>query len=170
VHEAAKAFPRVALYFENSILPPDLPLLASAAASVDQFQQNGSRLTVDSRYGVGIPWQGPALVNGRAWPVRDDTTLWIPAGLNVIEPATKETPFRMVDFNGSLSSAVTSASGLRLSYQSDGRALAILNALPRKLDVDGAAVDPKSTPTGLHFLLMLPRGQHIVQIEADAPR
>jgi hypothetical protein len=43
VHLAAQSFPRVALYFENSILPPDLPLLASAAASVDKVEQNGSR-------------------------------------------------------------------------------------------------------------------------------
>src|SRR6202022_2857687 len=70
VHLAAKAFPQVALYFENSILSPDLPLLSSAAANVDKAEQEGSRLTVDSRYGVGIPWQGPALGNGRLWPVR----------------------------------------------------------------------------------------------------
>ena len=31
VHTAAAAFPRVALYFENSILKPDLPLLAAAS-------------------------------------------------------------------------------------------------------------------------------------------
>ena len=59
VHVAAQAFPQVALYFENSILSPDLPLLSSAAANVDQAD---SKLTVDARYGVGIPWQGPALV------------------------------------------------------------------------------------------------------------
>jgi hypothetical protein len=57
VHLAAKAFPQVALYFENSILSPDLPLLPSAAANVDKAEQEGSRLTVDSHYGVGIPWQ-----------------------------------------------------------------------------------------------------------------
>jgi len=53
VHVASKAFPQVALYFENSILSPDLPLLASAAANVDKAEQEGSQLRVDSRYGVG---------------------------------------------------------------------------------------------------------------------
>jgi hypothetical protein len=32
IRSAARSFPRVALYFENSILAPDLPLLSSAAA------------------------------------------------------------------------------------------------------------------------------------------
>ena len=54
VHLAAQSFSRVALYFENSILTPDLPLLASAAASVDKVEQNGSRLTIDSHAGVGV--------------------------------------------------------------------------------------------------------------------
>ncbi len=83
VHLAAQSFSRVALYFENSILTPDLPLLASAAASVDKAEQNGSRIVIESHNGVGVPWQGPALVNGRLWPVRSDTTLWLPAGPSV---------------------------------------------------------------------------------------
>jgi hypothetical protein len=75
VHVAAQSFSRVALYFENSILTPDLPLLASAAASVDKAEQNGSRLVIESHNGVGVPWQGPALVNGRLWPVHSDDAL-----------------------------------------------------------------------------------------------
>ena len=83
VHVAAQSFSRVALYFENSILTPDLPLLASAGASVDKAEQNGSQLVIESHNGVGVPWQGPALVNGRLWPVHSDTMLWLPAGPNV---------------------------------------------------------------------------------------
>jgi len=65
VHAAAASFPRVALYFENSLLPPDLKLLSSAAAN--------------PKYGVGVPWKGPAKVDGLPWPARDDDTLWLPA-------------------------------------------------------------------------------------------
>jgi hypothetical protein len=166
VHLAAKAFPRVALYFENSILQPDLPLLAAAAASVDQAEQNGSSLIVDSRYGVGVAWQGPALVNGRVWPVRNDTTLWLPAGPNVIEPAPKEPPLRMLDFNGALRSANASAAGLQFSYQSNSRALALLNARPVRLEIDGAVLSPQPLESGANFVLILPRGQHVVQLEA----
>ena len=143
VHLAAQSFSRVALYFENSILTPDLPLLASAAASVDKAEQNGSRIVIESHHGVGVPWQGPALVNGRLWPVRSDTTVWLPAGPSVVEPAPKDAPLRMTDFNGDLRSASVVTDGLRFSYESSARALALLNARPRKFEIDGAPGDPK---------------------------
>jgi hypothetical protein len=166
VHVATKAFPQVALYFENSILSPDLPLLASAAANVDKVELDGSRLTVDSPYGVGIPWQGPALVNGRLWPVRDEATLWLPAGSNVIEPAQKDPVLRILDFNGNLRSADASTSGLQISYQSNSRAIAVVSLRPGKVEIDGAEYSEKLLDSGSNFILMLPRGQHIVEFEA----
>ncbi len=173
VHLAAQSFARVALYFENSILTPDLPLLASAAASVDKAEQNGSRMVIESHYGVGVPWQGPALVNGHPWPVHSDTMLWLPAGPNVIEPAPaasvpKDPMLRMVDFNGDLASASVVTDGLRFTYESSARALAVLNARPKKLEIDGAPHDPALVPTllpsGPSFVLTLPRGHHVVQL------
>ncbi|HEV8039491.1 MAG TPA: hypothetical protein VGP62_11560 [Bryobacteraceae bacterium] len=166
VHVAAKAFPRVTLYFENSILAPDLPLLASAAASVDKVQQDGRRLIVNSRYGVGVPWQGPAIVNGRLWPVHDQTTLWVPAGPNVIEPAPKDPAMRMLDFNGDLRSANVSAGGLEFSYQSNARAAAVLNMRPGKLEVDGSATNQTILESGPNYVVLLPRGQHVVAISS----
>ena len=167
VHLAAQSFPRVALYFENSILAPDLPLLASAAASVDKIEQNGSRLTVDSPRGVGVPWRGPALVNGRPWPVRSDDTLWLPSGPVVIEPAPKDSGARILDFNGELHSANTSAGSLEFSYQSSARAMALLSAQPRTIEIDGAALEEEFPQSGSGFLVTLPRGQHVVQIETS---
>ncbi len=164
VHLAAQSFPQVALYFENSILTQDLPLLASAAATVDKVEQAGSRLIVDSRHGVGVPWQGPAIVNGHLWPVRSDTTLWLPAGTSVIEAAPKSPGLRIVDFNGELHSANASAQGLQLSYQSNARALAVVSARPHKIEVDGVVAEDKLTESGAGFVLTLPRGQHVVQL------
>jgi hypothetical protein len=166
VHLASKAFPQVALYFENSILTPDLSLLAAAAADVEKFEQDGAKLMVESRHGVGVPWQGPVLVNGRAWPFRSDTTVWLPAGVNVIEPDQKETALRILDLNGNLRSANASATGVRFSYQSNARALALVSARPRKLEIDGAVVvDLPNIASGSNFVLVLPRGQHVVQVE-----
>ncbi|HEX4593220.1 MAG TPA: hypothetical protein VH157_03040 [Bryobacteraceae bacterium] len=166
VHLAAKSFPQVALYFENSILSPDLLLLSSAAANVDKFEQSGARLTVDSRYGVGIPWQGPALVNGRPWPIRDEATLWLPAGSNVVEPAQKAPALRILDFNGNLRSANASPAGLQISYQSNSRAMAVVSPRPRKVEIDGAEYGEKLLDSGSTFVLVLPRGQHILELEA----
>ena len=164
VHLAAQSFSRVALYVENSILTPDLPLLASAGASVDKAEQNGSQLVIESHNGVGVPWQGPALVNGRLWPVHSDTMVWLAAGSNTIEPAPKDCALRMVDFNGDLRSAGVTTDGLRFTYESSARALALLNARPRKLEIDGAPSDPKLRESGPSFVLTLPRGKHVVQL------
>jgi hypothetical protein len=169
VHLAAQSFSRVALYFENSILTPDLPLLASAAASVDKAERSGSRLVIESHYGVGVPWQGPALVNGRLWPVHSDTMLWLPAGPNVVEPAPpdlaiKDSELRIVDFNGDLRSASVLTDGLHFSYQSSTRALAVLSARPRKVEIDGTPIEPELRESGAGYVLTLPRGQHVVQL------
>jgi hypothetical protein len=167
VHLAAQSFARVALYFENSILTPDLPLLPSAAARVDKAEQNGSRIVIESHNDVGVPWQGPALVNGRLWPVRSDTTVWLPAGPSVVEPAppaSKDSLLRMTDFNGDLRSANVVPNGLSFTYQSSARALALLNARPRKVEIDGAPCDVKLQQSGIGFVLTLPRGQHVAKL------
>jgi hypothetical protein len=166
VHLAAKAFPQVAVYFENSILAPDLPLLPSAAANVDRIERDGSRLIVDSRYGVGVPWQGPAQVNGRIWPVRDDSTLWLPAGSNVVEPAPMDSAIRILDFNGNLRSASSSKTRLQISYQSNSHAVAVLNVKPRSIEIDGAPIQTKLPESKSGFVMILPRGQHIVEFVA----
>ncbi|MGI8743816.1 MAG: hypothetical protein ACR2NN_14830 [Bryobacteraceae bacterium] len=165
VHLAAQSFSRVALYFENSILGPDLPLLSAAAASVDKVEQDGNRLVIGSRYGVGIPWQGPATVNGRAWPIRDQSILWLPGGPQIIEPALKDTKAHVIDFNGTLLSASASAKGIELAYRCDSKALALLDTRPLKVDIDGAAAHPELLESGHNFAMMLPRGQHLVTIE-----
>ena len=164
VHLASKAFPRVALYFENSIAAADLPLLSAAASSVDNVEQNGSKLAIASKHGVGVPWQGPATVNGRLWPVRDSATLWLPAGAQTIEPALKDTKAHVLDFNGTLLSANSSASAIELAYQSNSKALAILDTRPMKLDIDGAGAKPELLESGRNWVMMLPRGQHLISI------
>lgn len=164
VHLAAQSFSRVALYFENSILTPDLPLLASSAASVEKAEQNGSRITLESRQPVGVPWQGPALVSGHLWPIHSDRFVWLPAGSNTIEPAPKDAPLRISDFSGELRTATALNDGLRFSYDSSARVFAVLNARPAKLQIDGAATDPQVRDCGAGFLLTLPRGQHVVQL------
>ena len=165
VHLASKAFPQVALYFENSILPPDLPLLASASASVDRIERDGDRLTIGSRYGVGMRWHGAATVNGRLWPVHDADTLWLPPGVNRVEPASKDVPVTVLDFNGRVQSARALENGVELSYQSSARAIAVLNVRPRTMELDGVKMEPASIESDGRFVVILPRGQHIAAFE-----
>ena len=66
VHQAATNFQRVALYFENSLLPPDLSLPSSAAATVTRIERVGGKTVIDSVSGVGLPWKGAAMVDRSA--------------------------------------------------------------------------------------------------------
>ncbi len=160
VHAASEAFPRVALYFENSIAKQDWPLLASAASTVDRVEKVGGKLVVESLRGAGIPWHGPAMVDGRLWPFANDSTVWLPRGMHAIEAAEKQPPNRLLDFNGDLRSASAIAGGIEFAYQSSARAMARLERAPRKLEIDGA----ESKPEFAGEILILPRGQHLVTV------
>ncbi|HZT38255.1 MAG TPA: hypothetical protein VFA28_10170 [Bryobacteraceae bacterium] len=161
VHLSSLAFPRVALYFENSILPVDRPLLASAASAVTRVEQLGPKLLVDSKYGVGVPWSGPAMVDGKPWPVRDDAVVWLPAGAHSIEAGFHDAGARILDFNGELKAASATASGVEIAYQSNSRALAYMSKRPARLEIDGA-------PANILMFgntLALPNGQHLARID-----
>jgi hypothetical protein len=165
VHRATASFPRVALYFENSLLPPDLQLLPAAAASVSRIEHMGSKTVIDSASGVGIPWKGGAKVDGDLWPVQDDGTLWLPAGPHAVEPAVRAAGPRLLQLNGDLKSArVVGAQTLEFTYQSPSRAIAILSRAPAKLQIDGSDETPKLAGPAT---LLLPRGQHVVTLTTD---
>lgn len=156
LHLASGAFPRVALYFESSISRHDEPWIGSAVSGVTAYEQNGESITVASRDGVGIPWKGPAMVNGQPWPYRDATTLWLPAGKHRISP-TGTTQSLLESCNGAtILSLSANANGLEFAYESSSRTYCRLGANPKEVELDGApAAVGKQT-------LVLPRGQHIV--------
>lgn len=164
VHVASLAFPRVALYFENSILAPDLPLLASAAAVATRLESNGGRVLIQSPHGAGLIWKGPATVNGRPWPVRDSETVWLPPGAHAVEPGGAEAKLRMLDFNGELRTAAATSGGLVFSYQSSSRALALLERKPGFLEIDGEPCAVEGLEGSGGFVLFLPPGQHVAEV------
>ncbi len=158
---ASLSFPRVALYFENSILPADLPFLPASTSAVTRIERAGHGLVVESRNGAGIPWTGPATVNGRAWPVTDGSTLWVPAGIQTIEPAGSEPPARILDFNGEVKQASVLTTGLELAYTSLSRAVAVLDRKPAALEIDGSPVKLTFAAESPYPVVLLPRGQHL---------
>jgi len=167
VASASRAFPRVMLYFESSILPPDLPLLAAATASA-RLERAGLGLSVESGQGVGVVWKGPARVDGRLWPASDGDVVWLPAGRHAIEPARTAPPARILDFNGDLKNASASQHGLEFEYWTLSRAVVTLDRKPLRQRIDGAPeplgfANAASAP----FVVMLPRGQHLVELEME---
>ena len=167
VHCAAASFRRVALYFENSLLSADLPLLAAASAPVTRVERIGPKLVVNSVTGVGVAWTGEAEVDGQLWPAADVATLWLPAGAHAIEAAPPGAPSgpHLLRLNADLKAARrTGPGGIEFSYQSASRALAVLDRAPKSLLLDGEPAAPAlAGPT----TLVLPRGQHVVTLTAE---
>jgi len=160
VHNASANFPRVALYFENSLLPPDLPFLSSAASAATRSQQPEAKTLVNSIAGVGLPWKGAATVDDQPWPVSDGETLWLPPGPHVVAAAQESAAARLLYLNAELKSARTvSSETVEFRYQSGPRALAIFNRPPRRVQIDG--VESKAMSGGPTTLL-LPPGEHLV--------
>ena len=167
VASASRAFPRVMLYFENSILASDLPLLAAAGASA-RLEQTEGRLAVESARGIGVVWNGPARVDGRAWPASDGEMLWLPAGAHTVEAAKAAPATRILDFNGDLESASATTHGLEFGYVAVSRAVAALDRKPLRQQIDGAPAPIEfANPDGPPFVVILPRGQHLVELEMD---
>jgi hypothetical protein len=160
VHQAAISFPRVALYFESSIASVDLPLLAASSAAVEQVQTSGDKLVVQSRSTTGIDWSGPALVDGKLWPVANNETVWLPAGSHSIQTAPKSPIMRLIDFNGELISASASDDSIRFGYRSSAHALAVVDRAPMRIEIDGEEVHSAIQ----NNVLTLPRGQHLVTL------
>jgi len=168
VHVASGAFPRVALYFENSILPPDLPLLAAAASTVNRVQRTGEKLVVDAPYGIGVPWEGQALVDGRAWPARNNKIVWLPAGTHTLQPSDKGQATRLLDLNGVLVSAEErGAHEIGFGYRSGSRAVAILDHRPRRVEVDGSPRPVVTLDSDAGYALLLPRGEHLANVQTE---
>lgn len=162
VHLASAAFPRVALYFENSILKVDQDLLPAAAAGATRLERSASGIVLDSPRGTGVLSATPPRVDGQDWPVWDGAVAWIPAGAHVVEAGAREPSIRIERLNADLQSArLLPAGGVEFSYVSSARALAVLSRVPTRVEIDGEEVEPRWLGDRV---LVLPRGQHLVTL------
>jgi hypothetical protein len=69
---------------------------------------------------------------------------------------------RLLDFNGELRTASVITGGIEFAYQSNSRAMAVLDRTPRRLAIDGVEVPAVL----IGNVLILPRGQHLITIVA----
>jgi hypothetical protein len=124
VRRASEAFPRVALYFENSIPAPDWPLLAAAAApGVHLRTLDGGSVEVTTAKPVLLPWTGCAEVNGLRWPVGGPDEILLPAGSHSVKACAGPAGRAIADLNATLLEIEKTAGGWRLHYQSRSRAI-----------------------------------------------
>jgi hypothetical protein len=172
VHLASTAFPRVALYFENSILKPDLGLLAASSAVVTHYSRDPRdprRITVESPQGVELNWAAGAgaLVDGKPWPMQSATVLYLPPGSHTVEPAPKRDGIAVIDLNAKLrSAAAESGKRVTFEYSSESRAIVRFDRKPVRVEVDGERLPAEllsatCAETG-DCAVLLPGGTHRV--------
>ena len=165
VHMASGAFQRVALYFENSILKSDLPLLSAAAASVTGYARDGRRVSVDSAADLEVAWPGSgALVDGKPWPLIDAAGVLLPAGRHTLDVAPKRTAISVLDLNANLLAASAEGNRLKFRYSSDSRAIVRFDQTPSALAID-AHPCTTSCLESTTCTVLLPRGSHEITAE-----
>jgi len=158
VHLASASFSRVALYIENSLPASDLALLSAAASEFQKAEWVGSRLVVTSKPGGGVRWKGAATVDGHAWPVQNQGTIWLPPGPHTVERTSDAHDFRVLSLTGTLTGADYRNQAVQFSYDTEGRTIARFNKPLAGITVDGAAFPF----TRAALSVLLPRGKHSV--------
>jgi hypothetical protein len=99
--------------------------------------------------------------------------VWLPAGAHTVEPDTvgpagAAPPAHILDFNGDLERASASARGLEFGYVAVSRAVASLDRKPLRQQIDGAPAPLEfANADGPPFVLIFPRGQHLVELELE---
>lgn len=164
VHLASTAFRRVALYFENSILKPDMALLPAASAVVTSHTRDKQKTRIDSPYGVELDWAGEANVDGQPWPALSKSFVRLPPGAHTVERGSRRDLIHLIDLNAELKSAAYEAKRLTFEYSSDSRAIARFDRKPARVEVDSAllaVVCAEATDCST----MLPRGIHRVLVD-----
>lgn len=125
VHQAARAFSRVALYFENSIGNADWPWLAAAGAAPERVTSVEGGVELETRRPMALRWQGCALVNGVKWVAGDEERVLLPAGRSRVTPCPGTADRVLTDFNGLLKRVETKDNKLIVEYESQTRAIAV---------------------------------------------
>lgn len=164
LHVASKAFARVALYFENSILPADFKFLSAAAAIPGPHSASGY---IEAPPGFGFHVGYPVLVDGKPWPVRSRDTVWLPVGRHSIQLSSEDIPVHVSSFNGTLVAAGVTGTEIELEYTCGSRATATLDRTPSGIRIDGIRSNVPVFAAGEFTTVLLPRGRHRVTIESS---
>jgi hypothetical protein len=162
VREAARSFPRVAVYFENSIERQDLELLPAAAATARVTEISSDEVAIDSARPVWLSWSGPAEVDGKLWPFQNKTSIYLPAGRHRVSARVADAPLKLIDFNGDLGAVSVNARSVEFSYSSHTRAVAVLSSTDASVEIDGAPGIPCNSKA-----ILLPAGDHLVVVSSN---
>jgi hypothetical protein len=129
IHEASASFDQVALYFEYSLRPVDLPLLGPAAARLEAWHESATWTDIKLTAPARVRWKGNAKVNGILWPLTDGESILLPAGAWHVEATQTQPPMRVTDLNVRIEAVVKEESGIRIQYTSRAQGTALIESL-----------------------------------------
>jgi hypothetical protein len=175
VMAAASASGRVAIYAEHTVPSQDWALIGQALASAARLDTSNSGWNIESSHSLRLLASGEQryYLNGQLWPVVSSDGVTVPAGHNrlSIEPPwyrfleRGELSSRLVHISADLLEARVKATGLSLRYTSPSPTVILLNEQPRSLLLDGANTDLVAQRAGDNWWLVVPRGEHRLEIE-----
>lgn len=173
-HYAAANFHRAVLYVENSVFAQDFPLITRAMANPQKTEVQDGRLTVSAAESllVNIGDTPMVAVDGHPSPFVYSGEVFIPPGHHEIRPSGSPanlSKLRVNRLNAKLDSGELTPEGLRFTYSSGTRAIAVLNAKPNSIAVDARPYPASMLEKGYgEYALMLPPGSHQVVLRAPA--
>jgi hypothetical protein len=162
VHQASASFRHVALYFESSIERQDLGLLSAAAAAQFHIEQMApDEMQIETTKPIRVKWSGPAELDGKSWPLKDENGVLIPSGKHRLSVGIHNPPVTIGDFNGRIGTVAVDGNTVEISYSNSSRVLVLPSSPVASIDVDGSpywlsATGGRSSP------IVLPPGEHFV--------
>jgi hypothetical protein len=166
-HSAAAAFSPVLAYFEASLLPRDMDVVAYALAAGARVTDTATmestiELTVESTVESPRPVffrTNAVTVDGQPWPARTGDSVLLPAGRHTVANTGRAPGFELTHLTGDLLGAsYKDTRTITFTYSSTSRAIALFSPPASLVLVDGAVLDVGES-------VILPPGRHTVQAE-----
>lgn len=162
VHQASASFLHVALYFESSIERQDMGLLPVAAATRVHIEQPlPDEIQIETLAPVRLKWRGPAELDGKPWPLKDENSVLIPRGKHRLSVGIRDPPVTIGEFNGKIGTVAIDGNTVEISYVDSARVLALPSCPVASIDVDGSPYWPPAKG-GRSEPIVLPAGEHFV--------
>jgi hypothetical protein len=172
---ASRGAQRFTVYSESSCNPQDLWFFPYASAGMVSYRFTGDGLEVNSpcSFMVQFPQDVKTITIDRAhYAGYRENRYIIPAGQHMIKTHLNEIPGfstdelqpELLSFTGNLLKISSDMETTNFQYESGGRALACINCKPASVLVDGSSGKAAILKGNDCFTLMLPAGNHSVEV------
>jgi uncharacterized protein YdaL len=174
---AAGASGRVAIYSEYTVASQDWRLIGVALAQPSGIEGAGNGWTLDSSVPVQLASSGDRnwYLGGRLWPAVSADGVLIPSGHHLLSFSRpwyqfldrEERPTRLLRLSGDLIDTREKTNGIAVRYTSRSRTVLLLNQKPLAVRLDGVDAKPLVEEGGGRFALLVPAGEHSVEVNTS---